>query len=514
MNLTELQIKAELRSKWQAIDLGIAMAKRWYLPMFLSWLIPAVIIFTGMNIFFWESPWVAILTVWWLKPLFDRLPLFLLSRYLFNEATFKQLNLKSLFKLYCFDLLSALTWRRLDFRRSFSLAITILEKQKGLKRSKRYSLLQQGCGNAATWLTLVLVHLEMLVCLGFISLIILFIPQDINWDFFRTILDNSLLFEHIYNSIYVVSVCLIAPFYVACGFSLYINRRIELEAWDLELIFRHSMEKRTEGNALQATVSSLAAICLSASLLLPSTPVQAEQTYPNTAKPVDPVFIENIESVDTKQEILSILESPPFVIEKQVTEWQLKPTDHETDSDMDLPEWLKNLEDIDGFSGFIKGAALVIEIAIWVAIALLVFFLLKSLVENLDLRPGSKRTSKITTQDKPEVIMGLVLTTESLPNDIEAAMSTAINDGDNRLALSLLYRYSLYQLIHHHNVPLENWHTEYECSAIVAQHLNNELSQFFTTLTLIWQQQAYAHITPDMAQMKKLCSSVVEVMKP
>ena len=30
-----------------------------------------------------------------------------------------------------------------------------------------------------------------------------------------------------------------APFTVSCGFMLYISRRVELEAWDIELGFRN-----------------------------------------------------------------------------------------------------------------------------------------------------------------------------------------------------------------------------------------------------------------------------------
>ena len=38
----------------------------------------------------------------------------------------------------------------------------------------------------------------------------------------------------------VIAVLLIEPFYVAAGFAMYLNRRAELEAWDIEQEFRRA----------------------------------------------------------------------------------------------------------------------------------------------------------------------------------------------------------------------------------------------------------------------------------
>jgi hypothetical protein len=39
---------------------------------------------------------------------------------------------------------------------------------------------------------------------------------------------------------YAAAVAFVEPFYVAAGFGLYLNRRVELEAWDLEQEFRRA----------------------------------------------------------------------------------------------------------------------------------------------------------------------------------------------------------------------------------------------------------------------------------
>ena len=39
---------------------------------------------------------------------------------------------------------------------------------------------------------------------------------------------------------YAVAVLFIEPFYVAAGFAMYLNRRAEIEAWDIEQEFRRA----------------------------------------------------------------------------------------------------------------------------------------------------------------------------------------------------------------------------------------------------------------------------------
>jgi hypothetical protein len=39
---------------------------------------------------------------------------------------------------------------------------------------------------------------------------------------------------------YALTVVVLEPFYVASGFGMYLNRRVELEAWDIEQEFRRA----------------------------------------------------------------------------------------------------------------------------------------------------------------------------------------------------------------------------------------------------------------------------------
>jgi hypothetical protein len=43
---------------------------------------------------------------------------------------------------------------------------------------------------------------------------------------------------------HALAVAFIEPFYVAAGFAMYLNRRVELEAWDVEQDLRHAFDQR------------------------------------------------------------------------------------------------------------------------------------------------------------------------------------------------------------------------------------------------------------------------------
>src|SRR5690606_7827088 len=61
----------------------------------------------------------------------------------------------------------------------------------------------------------------------------LFTSQDAAWFVFLT------------NCCNYLAITMVAPFYVACGFSLYLNRRIKLEAWDIDIAFQRIVNKRS-----------------------------------------------------------------------------------------------------------------------------------------------------------------------------------------------------------------------------------------------------------------------------
>ncbi|PSL14144.1 hypothetical protein CLV44_10980 [Marinobacterium halophilum] len=500
MNLADLQIRAQVRTPWQALDLGVLMARRWFRPLWLAWLLPAVLIFTVLSLGFADDPWVVTLVIWWLKPLFERLPLLLLSRYLFAERTLRGLTWWQLLRTWLFGSIGALLWRRFDPRRAFLQAVTVLEKQKGRARLKRCRTLAYGHGRAATWLTLILAHVEMLLVLAVPVLVLAlvgdFFERGPGWWFS----DESGLLAHLSNALTLICMSLVAPFYVASGFALYINRRIELEAWDLDLLFRQIVQDHQVTQAKpSAGASSLVTVMLVVMLWLTYLP----------ASPVQAAVVAEVASPDaTKKAAVELLSSPPYVIEEEVTQWRWKETE-KTDDDSVDSAWLESLFDIQEVSrgGVSDGFYRLAEILMWLGGLMLLVLLARVLWRQLGQSEGQPDRDALEA-DAPRVLMGMAIGADSLPSDLNAAVMEALDQGDTRLALSLVYRQALHRLVHHYRVEVESWHTELECAAAARCHPDLAGSTLFDELTGVWLRLAYAHESPIRPRVEQLLREV------
>eukprot|EP01034_Spumella_vulgaris_P013639 gene13639-17411_t len=199
-----------------------------------SWALVSLPIFILISLALWDYPSVAVLVFWWLKPAFERLPLYILSTALFGETPTLKQALRQWPRLLKGQLLASLTWRRLSLSRSFVMPVVQLEGLGGMARQQRLGVLQQRNAGAARWLTLIGIHLETALWVGLMALFYLFLPQqvELDWDWQQLALASSqdwLWLEHLTNALYALVLVLWEPIYVACGFSLYLNRRTVLE---------------------------------------------------------------------------------------------------------------------------------------------------------------------------------------------------------------------------------------------------------------------------------------------
>ncbi|TCK04820.1 DUF4129 domain-containing protein [Marinobacterium mangrovicola] len=517
MNLNELQLKTRVRTPWQALDVGVLMARRWYRPMLFAWMLPALLLYGLLSLVLYDSPAWVMLGVWWCKPLLDRLPLLMLSRYIFNERPTGVFNGRSLLRLYRFDMFSALFWRRADLRRSFNLAVTVLEQQKGAARARRAAALTPGSGSAASWLTMVMLHLEILVPMSIVLALGAFVGSyvDVDPDIFFTF--DAGFYAHISNLALLLGMSVIAPLYLGCGFSLYLNRRVELEAWDLELLFRESYRRRTEAGAKAAVTNSAKPAAAGAANILGlalAASIGLGLLSPLAATPVE-ASVYSAEAAGAEQareEIRQILETPPFVIEQQVEEWQWKDKLTEAPEPESLEGW-EWLADLAGWMDQMNLGWLfqLVEVLLWAGVGLLLFLLTRALLRHLQTYNGPEYTPPQQTTG-PRVIMGMEISAGSLPDDMDAAVSRAFEQGDMRLALSLIYRHILHLLVDGRRVPLESWYTELECAAAVRAQPELKVDNRFDELTRLWLRLAYAHQLPERQQAERLYRELREVL--
>ncbi|SHF24382.1 protein of unknown function [Microbulbifer donghaiensis] len=519
MELSNLAVHARLRSPWESIDLGIALARRHWWPLFLVWLLPAALLFAACHWLLPDSPNWSLFLIWWLKPAFDRLPLFIASRTLFGEAVSVLGALKQFFAQNRRDWFAWLTWRRLSATRSFDLPVTLLEQSSGAARAARIGVLHRKHASAATWLTLTGFHLETFLLMALLGLIYLFIPEQVQIDWIPLFSSGAPWFEWGINAFYLLVMAAVAPFYVVGGFCLYIGRRIELEGWDIEIQF-HRLRDRHQREQKQRARQASRAPAAAQLLLLCAVAV-------TTAISIPPASAASAETpVQARETIDEVLAGDDFHQVEEVSGWRLKEIERK---DSEFPEWLIALlewlenrpVDSDSESDWGPFIGLLIEILLWATAAGLLAYLLWRYREPIR-RSLQLRRQVEQKKAAPETLFGLDVRQSSLPADVCAEVLRLWQSGDQRASLGLLYRATLSHLIESYQFEFADHLTESECAQLVQlrqQHpaqstgqaeaqlrpVSAALSGFVHQLTTSWQQLAYAHRAPESARVQILC---------
>ena len=516
MRLTDANAAIRPRSAWEALDLGTLMARRQARLLIGSWALLTLPVFALLTLLFWQSPFWSLVLFWWLKPLFERLPLFILSRSLFGDTPTLKTALRALPGLLKPQLLASLTWRRLSPTRSFDLPVLQLEGLSGSARSQRLVVLGQRDSGAASWLTVVGVHIESALWLGLLAMMYLLLPQQIEIDWrWQVLLSNDsgswLWLEHLSNLFYALLLCVWEPVYVACGFSLYLNRRTTLEAWDIELRFRR-LRQRLGGSAY--------ALLLGFALLLaqPHTPLMAAEASPSSC-PIpfdDPdgpdkprLQHQQLTSTAAQEQISALLDQPPFENRENVTRWRLGDADTEKpqeEDDNSLLQGLKNLLKMLGGLGSVEWLAILIEALLWSSLFCLIGLLLWRYREWLRIFGQRLKLPQRPNRVVPEVLFGMQVAPHSLPDDI-ASSAEQLWPSQPRAALGLLYRGLLSHQLHDFQLPLKGSNTENEVLQLIEQLDQPTLEQFSRQLTHDWQSIAYGHQLPAADAGPQLCSA-------
>jgi hypothetical protein len=225
MQIESTAITLRRREPWEAIDLGFAMLRQWWRPAYAAWAVTYVPVAGILVYAFRDDPVVAVLCLWWLKPVFDRVVLHVLSRAVFGDVMPVK-RLPADWRQYLRPgLVAGQLWGRVDLARSFDLPVWQLERVSGSAARRRRTVLQRRARYHAVWLTGMCAIFEAVLILGFLLLAELATPAMARsgWVFERffgpRIGQRGLGMEA--TLAYVLAVTVIEPFYVAGGFSLY-----------------------------------------------------------------------------------------------------------------------------------------------------------------------------------------------------------------------------------------------------------------------------------------------------
>lgn len=515
MDLSRIRVEARVRRPWEAIDLGFVLARQWWKPLFLSWALPSFALYIVLSALFYPRPWVAPLLVWWLKPFWDRGPLYVASRILFGDNVGARQMLNALFGLYKTDWLPWLCWRRLSLSRAYEMPVTVLEHLQGKPRRARLTILRSRHSNAAHWLTAICAHLEALITMGAISMAALMLPEQIRLGATQFMAAQAGVVQQIGGLLSYAAMALIAPFYTMAGFTLYMSRRIELEAWDIEIRFRH-----LAANPPQQGRTALRSACLVLALSLLWPGLQHLYAAPagtsggNTVMAPEAVGATLPANPRQQSKILidDVLSGDNFHKRVRIIRWRLKNRQAETEPDHAIPGWLTAILEFFGRHGNWFGAlrglfsmgAKGVEIILWLlTISLLLCFFFYYRNSLLQFIRSEKKSGHQPAA--PAVLFGLEVSQDSLPADVPGQVQALWQAEQYRAALSLLYRATLSNLIHRYDFDFNAGHTEGECATIVRQGGNPQLSDYTERLMHYWQQLAYGHRLPESEQVAVMC---------
>lgn len=478
MDLNRVPIAIRPRPSYEGLDLGFAMASRWFLTLWLLWLITAVPVALGVSALCYRHPFFGLLVIWWLKPLYETPILFWISRKIFGENPTVKAVASSLYSIVKPNLLLRLTIRRFSPARSFFMPVILLENLRGKDYATRTMVLGRR-ESAGFILTMICSLFELVLFLSVMILMAGLLPQSLlPFDLTDMLSVERPLAAAACNLVYTAAMSVIAPYYVVAGFALYLNRRTQLEAWDIELNFKRLRERLTRDKA--TVLRGLICVCTLSLLSFYLCPSQAAA----------------VTKEEARNTIEKILDQEDFGKKETVTYWKLKSFEKEekepNESLIAFVDWL------------IKWLVLIARPLLWICGATLLILLVYLTAKYMGLwnPPGRKREFI-----PPEELFGLKLTRDSLPEDIPGEVLSLLDKGDVRGALSLLYRGTLYKLIYVCFLDIPASATEGECMRLVRKKRKGEESTFFRELTGIWQKTAYGHIPPDKDRIHDLCKA-------
>ena len=474
MQLERLSVELRPRGGWESVDLGFQMARQWWRPVWGVWLavfVPAAVV---LQLAFYWSPLLATLVLWWLKPVFDRFVLHVVSRAVFGSVPTVRETLAAWREILTPGLAAALTVYRLQPARSAMLPVWQLERQTGREAAERRRALGRRLIGAFA-ATVICLNFETVFFLSIGLLGALLEPAGANAGFEFSELfrrkagdDESSWWDRYDALYYVLAVSIVEPLYVAAGFALYLNRRAILEGWDIELQLRRLDER------LRSTVSAAALGLVLALAILIATPAPA-----------------GAQEKSAKDEIREVLKAPEFQEHKEIRRWVYRGESKSRNIDDDADFWVKLGQLLASLQEFL----------LWTLAALGVIGLLYVLRRWMPqwLAPA------VEIYRPPDALFGLALAPESLPEDVAGAAAALVREGRLREALSLLYRGALSVLVHRNHVPLAEGDTEGDCVRAARAALPEAAAEYFARLVQTWTGAAYAERLPDPAGAAALC---------
>lgn len=514
MRLDRLTVNLRARSPWEAVELGSALVRRHAAAIWKPWLAVTLPLFVALNAIAWALDlfWLAGFLMWWLKPVFERIPLYVLSRAVFGDPPGVRATLAAQARWGWKPMLHYLTWRRLSPARSLFLPVDLLEGAADTRLRERRRVLGGAVYGHAALLTLVCWHFEAALALGSVATLLMFVPPEhlpetLRAGWMALLRDPPAWADLLWNGFCWLAMTVIAPFYVGAGFGLYLNRRTQIEAWDVEIAFRRLRERlRTAA----APLLVLLAVCVAApspaqerdAQRTPPAPepfgAQVEEAAEGTTQRKQPptlpaVFGEQrVDDAAFRKAVEQAYADPLLGAKRKVKQWQKRNPDQPRPVRSSNLPWLEAIARMFAFIG---------EWGLWILAALLLAILAATARHWLPWMRGTWRSRRAPAAVVETEALPIP---ELLPPDIAASARRLWREGKPRHALALLYRASVEAMAARADVALPPGATEAECLRASRRLRDGDERSLFARMVAVWQYAAYAQRLPGEDEFESL----------
>jgi len=538
VKLETLTVELRPRSSWEAMELGAALVRRHAGAIWKPWLLVTGVAFALLNLAAWAvgQIWLAWLLMWWLRPVFDRIPQYVLSRAVFGSVPGTAETLRAQLRWGWKPMLGHLTWRRFSPMRAAMLPIDLLEGADPARLAERRRVIGGGVSGPAVLLTVACQHFLIALVLSAVLLVTLFVPNELLPEAARAawamLTEDPPAWALIaLNAADWLAVAFIEPFYVGAGFGLYLNRRTQLEAWDLEIAFRR-MRKRLEA----AGTAALLALALCLPMAMPAQAADDNTCpFPEEPAPVkrsairgggdweakqaasaaeaeqrqaeaDSPTLRDIFGDDTaghagfEKAVDQAYKDPLLRPKLEQSTWERRDRDKkkkDENPDAKPPElaWLA------GLFGFIT------EYGLWLLVGVLVVVLL---ITSRRWWPWLLGGIAAPEPEPAPVDMAHLAHAEPLPPDIATVARRLWAQGQPRRALALLYRASVEAMTARIDAHPPPGATEADCLRLSRRLPEAEDREAFQRMVRIWQYAAYGQRLPETDDFETLVRTLAE----
>jgi hypothetical protein len=240
VRIDALAVRLRPRTPFEAVDLGVRLcqhAARSVYPCYAVVALPIAALALASSEL---AEWLPTVIIWWAKPWLDRTILFALSRAAFGQRTGPREVLSAQRQVWWSQLLFTCTVQRLSLWRSLTAPVYQLEGLSLRHSRHRVRQIRRRNAGSASMVTAAFATAETGLFAALISLAFWMAPTGRTPDALAVLTGEDPVFRIVMPVAYAVTVMFLEPFFVAAGFAMYMNRRAELEAWDIEQEFRRA----------------------------------------------------------------------------------------------------------------------------------------------------------------------------------------------------------------------------------------------------------------------------------